>query len=273
MEKKIGFAQFEVAFGDREANFTAVNRLLAAVDFAGLIVLPELCFTGYEFKDRDEVGSLAEPFAAGPSFDFLRNHAERLGSVLVAGYAEADGDTYYNSAMMVTPSGRAYNYRKIHLFSRENDLFSPGDNAPQVFETEAGRIGMMICFDWFFPETARLLTLAGAHVIAHPSNLVLPYCQRAMYARSVENHVYTITSNRVGSESRTGRTLIFTGGSQVLGPDGTTLASAETTRESLQVVSCDLEAADKKQINPYNNLVTSRRIDLYGALLPNGENV
>lgn len=267
MIKTVGFAQLNVTFGKRETNFASFESLLSRVTAADLIVLPELVFTGYDFKDKDEVASLAETRDSGPTAEFLSRLAAKHDVILVAGYPELASGQYFNSAMMVTPVGDIFNYRKIHLFSREHDLFSPGDAAPKVYETSAGRIGMMICFDWFFPETARLLALAGAQIIAHPSNLVLPYCQRAMFTRSVENHVYSITANRLGTEDRAGRSLTFTGASQVVSPIGETLVAAQPTGEDLQLVQCDVSIADNKQINPYNNLIESRRTDLYGGLV------
>jgi len=93
-------------------------------------------------------------------------------------------------------------YRKIHLFYKEKLYFAPGENPPKVFNVNGVNIGVMICFDWIFPETARTLSLQGAELIAHPANLVLPYCQNAMITRSIENRVFTATANRVGSELR-----------------------------------------------------------------------
>ena len=264
---RIGFLQMEVIFGAKAHNISTASSLLKSTDSADLIVLPELAFTGYDFLDRDEVASLAEPFASGTTADFLFSQARRTGAVMVAGYAERDGDRFYNSAMMALPDGTFFNYRKLHLFSRENELFLPGDQPPAVFETPLGPLGMMICFDWFFPECARALALAGARVIAHPSNLVLPYCQKAMYCRSVENHVFTITANRTGTEDHAQRKLTFTGQSQVLDPSGTILTSAGVAENRLALTSCDLTIADDKQINPHNHLFENRRVDLYGSML------
>ena len=125
----------------------------------------------------------------------------------------------------------------------------------------------MICFDWFFPEVARLLALEGAQVIAHPSNLVLPYCQRAMYCRSVENCVFTVTANRIGTESDAGRTLRFTGASQVLNPAGECLVQAPEYAEHIGLVDVDLDTADNKAITEHNDLWRDRRVDLYAGLL------
>lgn len=270
--KTLGFAQFEVTFGNKEANFFKVEQLVSGATSTNsqldLLVLPELCFTGYDFIDKSEVAKYSEPLGTGPTSAFLSNLSSELNTVIIAGYPEEGAeDKYYNSCMLVTPTGDFFNYRKIHLFSRENDLFSPGDIPPQAIDTSAGRIGMMICFDWFFPETARLLALDGAQVIAHPSNLVLPYCQRAMYARSVENGVLSITANRTGTEDRAGRVLTFTGGSQILGVDGMPLAQADAENECIMMAVTDLSQADQKQLNPYNNLFGSRRTDLYEKLL------
>lgn len=265
---RIGFAQYNPVFGQRLANFRVIERLVAAAAPADLLVLPELGAIGYEFRDPAEAAQYAEAAGAGPTTDLLRTLAARHQVTLVLGYPERVRHKLYNSCMMVQPNGGVSNYRKAHLFSRENELFSPGDAAPPVVQTSFGKVGLMICFDWFFPEVARLLALNGAQVIAHPSNLVLTHCQRAMYARSVENGLFTVTANRFGTEERAGRKLTFTGASQVLDPKGNTLASAAADEECVRVVEVDLATADNKQINPHNHLLKSRRVDLFGGLHP-----
>lgn len=258
--------QYEVAFGDHAANAATIRRLLDDAPDVDLLVLPELAFSGYDFRDRDELESLAEPFHDGPTVTLLRELARERDAVIVAGYAERASEGCYNSAMLVCPDGRAHNYRKIHLFNREQDVFLAGDAPPAVVNTPAGRIGMMICFDWFFPETARCLALAGAQIIAHPSNLVLPWCQRAMFARSLENAVHTITCNRIGTEARSDRSLTFTGGSQILNTKGETLANAPTDREALVLASLDPNEADDKSIAGRNDRFGDRRPTLYDRL-------
>jgi predicted amidohydrolase len=260
------YLQYEVAFGDWAANAATIRRLLADAPDPDLLVLPELAFSGYDFRDRDELESLAEPFHDGPTATLLRELARERNAVIVAGYAERAPEGCYNAAMLVCPDGTACNYRKIHLFNREQDVFLPGDAPTAVVDTPAGRIGMMICFDWFFPETARSLALAGAQIIAHPSNLVLPWCQRAMFARSLENAVHTITCNRIGTEARTDRSLTFTGASQILNTKGETLVSAPTDREALGIASLDPAQADNKVIAGRNDLFADRRPDLYTGL-------
>lgn len=260
------YLQYEVAFGNWSLNAATVRRLLADGPEFDLLVLPELAFSGYDFRDRDELRAHAEPFHDGPTADLLRELADKRNAVIVAGYAEHAPEGCYNSAMLVCPDGTAHNYRKIHLFNREQDVFLPGNAPPAVVDTPAGRIGMMICFDWFFPETARCLALAGAQIIAHPSNLVLPWCQRAMFARSLENGVFTITANRIGTEARTDRTLTFTGGSQILNTKGETLVCAPTDREAMEIATLDPAEADSKIIAGRNDLFGDRRPELYERL-------
>lgn len=260
------FLQYEVAFGDHAVNAATIRRLLTDAPAFDLLVLPELAFSGYDFRDRDELHAIAEAFHDGPTAVLLREIARERNTVIVAGYAESASEGCYNAAMLVCPDGAAHNYRKIHLFNREQDVFLPGDAPPAVVETPVGRIGMMICFDWFFPETARCLALAGAQIIAHPSNLVLPWCQRAMFARSLENAVHTITCNRIGTEARTDRTLTFTGASQILNTRGETLASGPVDREALELATLDPGEADDKSIAVRNNRFGDRRPEMYGCL-------
>jgi predicted amidohydrolase len=260
------YLQYEVAFGNWSLNAATVRRLLVDAPEFDLLVLPELAFSGYDFRDRDELQSLAERFHDGPTAELLRELAHKRNAVIVAGYAERANEGCYNSAMTVCPDGATHNYRKIHLFNREQDVFLPGDAPPAVVDTPAGRIGMMICFDWFFPETARCLALAGAQIIAHPSNLVLPWCQRAMFARSLENGVFTITANRIGTEARTDRTLTFTGSSQILNTKGETLARAPTDREAMEIATLDPTQADNKSIAGRNDLFGDRRVEFYDQL-------
>ena len=266
-KKTVGFAQFEPKVGEVLVNLTAVRRLANEANGADLLVFPELATSGYELMDRDEVRVLAEPKQGGATHETLLDLAKANNCSYIIGYPEIDGDRLYNSCMLVNPDGSSANYRKIHLFSREKDLFSPGDMPPTVYDTQAGRVGMMICFDWIFPETARLIALQGAQIIAHPSNLVLQWCQRSMFARSVENRIFTITANRIGAEERVGRRLTFTGASQVVTPVGETVAKAPDTEEYIGLAEIDPADADNKDVTEYNHLFDDRRTGLYGGLM------
>ncbi|MDK2973265.1 MAG: 5-aminopentanamidase [Candidatus Sumerlaeota bacterium] len=264
---RIGYIQYKPEFGDRTGNLARLEALCRQAAPADLLVLPELAATGYEFLSPAEVRPLAEPFGDGPTFDLCGRLARELNATLVAGYPESAGERLYNAAFVALPDGTFANYRKIHLFSREKELFSPGDAPPLVVETPLGRIGVMICFDWLFPETAHSLAIRGARILCHPSNLVLPgFCQKAMLGRCIENRVFAVTANRWGVEERVGRRLRFTGLSQVVDPRGNVLLAAPEEADHLGVVEIDPALADDKQVTEHNHLFADRRPDLYEGL-------
>ena len=262
---KVGFVQFMPAFGDVERNIAEIERLVAPLD-AELIVLPELCNTGYLFASRQEVEELAEEIPGGRTTAALCGMAEAKNVHVVAGLIERAGERCFNASVLIGPAGHIATYRKIHLFLEETLWFDPGDRGFAVYDIGACRVGMMICFDWIFPEAARILALQGADLLCHPANLVLPFCQDAMVTRCLENRVYAVTANRTGKEARGKRELRFTGGSQITGPDGTILCRAGNTADETRVAEIDVSRARDKAINPLNDLIRTRRTEFYGAL-------
>ncbi len=260
---RVGFLQTSPVFGALEKNIRQIEDLLDG-QRAELWVLPEFALTGYDFIDVAEARRYAEEAPGGKSTTWLQSLAEKHRAVFVMGLPEISSGRLFNTAVAVGPKGFIGRYRKLHLFDREKELFEPGDEWLQVFDVGGVKIGMMICFDWIFPETARTLTLRGAQIICHPSNLLLSYCQQAMFARSVENGVFSITANRIGTETHAGRSLVFTGGSQILTPQGETLARAGTDTVEAHVADINPEAALYKDITPHNHLLRDRRTAFYG---------
>ncbi len=125
----------------------------------------------------------------------------------------------------------------------------------------------MICFDWIFPEVARILALNGAQILVHAANLVLTYCQKSMFARSTENGVFSMTCNRVGGESRTDETLTFTGSSQILGTRGAMLVQASAEEEQVIKTEITPSDADNKMMTKYNHLMNDRRTEFFQGLI------
>ncbi len=254
--------QTSPVFGEVRANVDAALALLPAR--CDLAVLPELFATGYQFRSTAEALALAEtPGDPGAySLGRLLQAAGDTGTTLVAGLCEKAGDRVYNSAILVRPDGTTGLYRKVHLFWDEKAIFAPGDLGFPVFEACGTTVGMMICFDWAFPEAARSLALGGAQVIAHPSNLLLPWCPEAMKTRCLENRVAAATANRVGTEERTGRALTFNGLSQVVSPLAEVLQRLDGTSTGAAVGVIDLAQTDKL-FTPRNDLFGDRRPDQY----------
>lgn len=270
----VSVVQFDIERGATARNLDHAERLLGAGE-SDLYVLPELFASGYFFASRDECHGLAESVPDGPTVQRLARWARETGATFVAGLPEQaearDGSVrIYNSAVVVTPRGWLGTYRKTHLFYEETLHFTPGDSGFPVWTLadRAGRsyrLGVMVCFDWLFPESARTLALAGADVIAHPSNLVLPHCPDAMPVRALENGVFTATANRIGTESNGRESLTFIGRSRICSPRAAVLADAPRAEEGVFSTEIDPhEARAARRINAYNHRFDDRRPDLYG---------
>jgi len=262
-ELQIATIQTQPEFGTVTANIdTALGFVPTGCDLA---VLPELFNTGYQFTSRAEALGFAEDLTAdqsGPTVGRLAEFAGDTGTTLVAGLAEVCGDNLYNSAVLVRPDGSRGLYRKVHLFGEEKALFTPGDLGFPIFAACGTTVGLMICFDWLFPEAARSLALGGAEILCHPSNLLLPWCQAAMITRCQENMVVAVTSNRIGTENRTGTPLTFSGRSQIVSRLGERLAARGADDTGAAVAMVPIIEKDKL-FTPHNDLWGDRRPDMY----------
>ncbi|MBN2464666.1 hypothetical protein JXD38_03450 [candidate division WOR-3 bacterium] len=270
---RVGLCQFAPKHGDVKANLDHIARALSRVE-ADLIVLPELCTTGYLFASRSEIAALSEPVPGGPTCEAMAALSRKSKAVIVWGMPQSADESIFNSAVMVTPQGEFNVYRKAHLFVDEKDLFDRGDSSFPVFDVsfpspsgrgkgEGAKLGMLVCFDHFFPEAARSLALRGAQIICHPSNLVLEYAHTNSVTRAVENRVFWVLANRTGSETLGEKTLTFNGRSQIVAPDGRLLAGAGPESDELLVVDIDPAEALDKKVTPRNDLFLDRRTDLY----------
>lgn len=258
---KIGYYQFNPEFGNVENNIEKMTKALESVH-ADLIVLPELATSGYLFTNKEEPRSLAEKFPGILSKEFLRL-SEKTGTSYVVGFPEYAEEGVYNSAALITPEGIQYIYRKTHLFFEEKKYFLPGKEY-KIVDVKGYKIGILICFDHMFPEAARTLALKGAQVICHPSNLVLPeYGQLTTRVRALENRVFWILANRIGTEERGGSKLVYTGESQILSPKGEIINRAGAGEESVFVTEIDPEEAADKKVTDFNNIFEDRRPEIY----------
>ena len=263
---KVGFFQFNPEFGAVEQNLQRATQRLESVDACDVMVLPELALTGYQFITSEEVMALAEPVPDGPTTRAFIRLANSQHRYFVVGLPERVGNHCFNSAILVGPDGFLGVYRKTHLFFEETLFFTPGDTGFLVWDIGLARLGVMICFDWFYPEAARSLALKGADVLCHPSNLVLPHCPDSMVTRCLENRVFSVTANRIGQETRGGKpSLTFIGKSEIVSPQGTILRRASTDAEDIGVQDIDVKEARQKSINPYNDLFRDRQPRFYST--------
>jgi predicted amidohydrolase len=258
---RVAVLQYDPRFGETNANLDHVESMIGHLA-CDLLVLPELFASGYWFSSREEVESVAED-VKGATMERVRGWARELDCAIVGGWPERSGDTIYNSALLVSPESDLVHYRKLHLFAEEKRWFAPGDLPLAVTEFRGTRIGVMICFDWRFPETARSLAFLGADLIAHPANLVLPWCPDAMITRALENNVFIATSDRSGDDVHGEDRLHFIGQSQVVAPDGDRLARLPESGEGILEVRIDPAKARRKAVNAWNDLFGDLRPEFY----------
>jgi predicted amidohydrolase len=263
--------QIEPIVGDRDTNFEliidAVRRAVRAR--ADIIVLPELATSGYVFSDIFEARSLAIP-ADDPFFAVVARELNDTDSVVVLGFSElATQGTLYNSAALVTSSGIGAVYRKTHLWDRETLFFTPGEAAPPVVSTIHGRIGIAICYDLEFAEVPRQLALAGADLLAIPTNWPRgdhPEGERfaeiiIAQAAARTNGVFIAICDRRGIE----RGQAWNEGSVVIDQFGWVQSAAAEDPSEHPAATADIfpQLARDKAISPHNNLLTDRRPDIY----------
>ena len=257
----LGYIQFDPKFGEIEKNIDYIRECIPKVQHADLLVLPELCTSGYTFNDREDAFRYAEPIPGGKTSLALEKLARKYQVYIVAGINEKDSDTLYNSAAFIGPSGYIGKYRKNHLFNTEKTIFAPGNLKFPIFSLGTMKVGILICFYWIFPEAWRTLTLKGADIICHPSNLVLEnLAHRALPVTAMINRIFIICSNRIGKE----KNLTFIGGSMIVNPKGDILHQASSSKEEYYVTSVNPDDARNKMVTERNDVIGDRRPEIYG---------
>jgi predicted amidohydrolase len=277
MEKKIkiALAQMGCKRQDKAQNLTKieVTVIKAKKQAADLIIFPELSLTGYVV--RDQIYELAETIP-GPSTKVIENIAQKTKAHIIFGMPELSKKTeatIYNTAVLVGPEGFIGKYRKMYLPTHsvfeEKRYFRPGYQAA-VFDTELGKIGLIICYDIFFPEVSRLTRLKGAQLIVCIS--ASPAVRRAFFetltvARAIENTAFLAYVNLVGIEDG----LQFWGGSRLVGPNGKILVQAKYDEEDL--VICDVDYSDIRPVETFVPTLRDLRPELFDKLKSQAENL
>ncbi|MFC2092766.1 nitrilase-related carbon-nitrogen hydrolase [Bacteroidota bacterium] len=262
---KAGFFQFNPFFGEVQKNLDRVIKTISNAS-ADLIVLPELPFSGYYFKDREELSTFAEDPKDSNIVSTLVELCRDKDLFIVTGFVEKDKDKIFNSALLLGADGVIQTYRKLHLFNTEKLYFDPGNLQLEVSEIRGIKVGLMICFDYAIPEVARTLALKKADLLCNPSNLVLYYSQKVMPARCFENSVFAITSNRFGTDERSHGNISFSGQSQITGPRGEVIYQALGAKEELYIAEIDPSIARDKKVTVRNDLLADRRTEFYQEL-------
>lgn len=263
--------QFRPERLQRDENLARIVECVDAVADKSphLIVFPECSLSGYALT-RIESRMVAEPIP-GPSTEVIHEACKRNSVYVVVGLIESSGSKTYNSAVMIGPEGVAGKYRKTHLpFQGVDRYVDPGENPYEPIVLEVGRVGILICYDIFFPETVRALTLKGAELIVVPANWaegVEFYTDHIVFTRALENHVNLVAVNRVGEEGA----FKFYGKSRIVNPSGRVLAEASSDEDALYAELNVVESRNKRIVRIPGewevDILRDRRTDLYGCLV------
>jgi predicted amidohydrolase len=277
---RVAVVQFDPQVGveNLPSNSAAVQRRLeeAVSAGAGLIVLPELATTGYCFTSRAEAFAHAEVVPGGRTTEGWEAFANKYGIYIVGCLPELEGTQLFDTAVLVGPDGFVGKYRKTHLWNQEKLFFTPGNLGLPVFETKIGRIGLLVCWDIWFPETARLVAQQGADIICIPTGWVWTppplydasgTCMAAYLtmAAAHSNNVFIATADRIGTERGVG----FMGNSLIAGTNGWPIGRiAGPDEDTIIYADIDLVQARTAPIwNSLNDLLRDRRVDLYDQML------
>src|SRR5215210_6621483 len=274
---RVACAQYGVRDCDPRANLErSVVAILDAVRVgADLVVLPELANSGCDLSSRERAWDLAEEVvdsgaSCGPTLRAWRRVAEETGIFIIGGFLEREGDSLYNSAAVVGP-GFFGRYRKTHFWSEEKLLYQPGRELP-VFETPLCTIGVLICYDAWFPEAARTLALRGADLLCVPANAPddwVPEARRRgdltmlnvhAIATANANRLFVACANRVGDG--------YLGRSCVVDPSGGVLAFGSAMEEDLVSAEADIgRSRREKQLTDLSHAFGDRNLNVYEDLL------
>jgi predicted amidohydrolase/dienelactone hydrolase len=274
-ETTIAVAQLAITVGEPGANREAAAGAVAEAAAAGarLVVLPELCDSGYVLRDQAEARRLASPAGDSRTLHGWRDLAARHRLVIVGGFCELGADgRLYNSAAVVDAAGTRAVYRKAHLWDAEKRIFAPGGARPPVVEVGLGRVAVLICYDLEFPEWVRLAALDGADLVAAPVNWPATSYAEGEYpadvieaqADAAANGVFVAVADRCRAE----RGVSWTGGSVIIGPNGHPLAGPVLAdRPAVLTAACDLARARDKSLGGDADRLADRRPELYAPVL------
>lgn len=262
---KLALAQLSPVLGDKEKNLDMMENVVKNSE-SDLVMFGELFLTGY--MCRDNLTKLAEPLD-GVSVNAIAKMAKEHDMHIVFGMPERSKEVQgqiFNSAVLVYPDERVERYRKLHLANfgpfEEHLYFARGSELP-VFDTDIGKIGMLICFDCFFPELSKIYALKGADVLvcisASPSSTRI-FFEKVIVARAIENTLFFTYTNLVGTELN----MVFWGGNTVIGPRGDEKAKGEYFKEG--IVTSEIDLKELNVAREFRPTIRETRIELFNEL-------
>lgn len=263
---KISTYQFTPFYGSVQRNLEIILNKSNEIQ-SDLIAFPELALSGYNFINKDQTGIMADECLRLRAYEKISRTAQKRNRIIIYGFPEkVSDDEIYNSAQICFPKPELdFIYRKTHLFYKERFAFNEGNSGFKViyYPDFDLHLGVMICYDWRFPESARTLAMNGADLIVCPANLVTDLWTKVMPARAIENKIYFAVANRTGAENANGENLKFKGLSAIYDFNGNELAAASADKDEILTAEIDSKLTRDKSFNPINDIFKDRRPEYY----------
>ena len=262
---RITIVQSFPKYADTANNLVSIHGIIDSIE-TDLLIFPELATSGYFFTEKSQIMPHVLTWIESSELLQIQEKATKTEKIIIVGFPEKEGDALYNSAGIFMPDAtQSKVYRKTHLFYKEHLIFEQGNSG--FFCVHDNKhdctIGIMICYDWRFPEAARTLALQGADVIVCPANLVTTLSGKVFPARAIENKVYVAVANRVGEESLEGETLIFRGESAIYDYLGERIAIASFGNEEILHAEINPQETRNKAFNSINDIFKDRKPEMY----------
>lgn len=220
----IGSLQMDIIKCNKDKNLLKVEELIGSNN-VDLVVLPELFSTGYFYDEGSQLWEIAEEIPNGLTTQKLISIASKAGCYIVGTIVEKDNDRLYITSEIIGPSGYIGKHRKIHLTDDEAAFYSYGKSS-DIYEVNGCKIGVVTCFEGWFPEITRELILKGAQIICHSALIISEKTFDIMRIRAIENKVYVIMANGINTETYKKRRITFRGNSRIIDYKGNILVNA-----------------------------------------------
>ncbi len=260
---KLAQIQFAPQLGGLQNNLNKVERLIGEAESADFIILPELANSGYNFSERKHAMALASTVERSDFVEMLREKSRMQNQYIVSGFHEKEGRELFNTSLFISPNGEIGKYRKIHLFMNEKQIFSKGNLGLPIFQTDDFTMGMLICFDYLFPEIWRIMALKEVEFIAHPSNLVTDKAFKVVPAQAAVNRFFIFTTNRIGTE----RDISFSGKTFAVNPEGDVISEASPDKEEILFTTFKPSLSHNKMITEKNHVLYDRFPNEYREII------
>lgn len=248
----IGALQMDIVKNNKEENLAKVHKYVKNQNI-DLVVLPELFSTGYFYETKEEIEAIAEEVPNGHTTQKLIELSKELNTHIIGTIVEKENDYLFITAVVVSPDGYLGKHRKRHLTKGEVGIYNYGTSS-EIYTINGVKVGIMVCFEGWFPESARELMIKGAQILCHSALITSEKTFDIMRIRAIENKAYLVMSNAISSEMFKGKAITFRGNSRVIDFNGNILVDGGK-EEKLVITEVDPSITIKKDLEDCDDII------------------